>query len=71
MYPLPRLRAIRTGIPMSMRELAKASGVALSTVEAIEHGRQSARPSTVRALARALNVTPQHLMAKGDDGGSR
>jgi transcriptional regulator with XRE-family HTH domain len=46
---------------LSQRDLARLSGVGLATIVRIEHGQQ-ARPSTVRRLARSLDVTPEELI---------
>lgn len=59
---LPRLRQRRLRVSLSQRELAKASGVAASTIARIESGAQ-AHPSTVRRLASALGCAPSGLRA--------
>jgi transcriptional regulator with XRE-family HTH domain len=63
MTPVPRLRDRRIRAALSQRDLAARSGVALSTIAALETGSQGARPSTIRRLAVALKVQPSDLMA--------
>ena len=46
---------------MTQEELAEASGVSRNTISRLETGTQEARPSTVRKLADALGVEPEHL----------
>jgi len=59
---LPRLREWRLRRALAQRDLARASGVGLSTINRVEQGLQLARPSTVRRLAVALGVQPDELM---------
>lgn len=56
------LRAWRQRKALSQRDLADLSGVGVATIVRIEHG-QTARPSTIRKLAQALDVTPELLIA--------
>lgn len=56
------LKAWREHAALSQRDLAKKSGVALSTIIRIESG-EVARPSTRRRLADAFEVTPAQLQA--------
>jgi transcriptional regulator with XRE-family HTH domain len=51
-----RLEAVRRHRGLSLRELAKASGLSLTTVHQIETGRTSPGLSTLHALASALGV---------------
>ncbi len=46
---------------MSLRELAKMSGVSHVAISQIERGERQARPSTLRKLSRALKVEPSDL----------
>jgi transcriptional regulator with XRE-family HTH domain len=46
---------------MTQRELADAAGLTASTVNRIEQGLRTARISTVRKLAAALQVDAAHL----------
>ena len=59
---LPRLKQHRERLLLTQVELAQRSGVAEVTINRIENGRHSARFSTVRKLAEALDVTPGDLM---------
>ena len=59
---LPQLRSWRLRRAMGQRDLAAASGVGASTISRLEGGLQAARPSTVRRLAKALDVEPSVLM---------
>jgi transcriptional regulator with XRE-family HTH domain len=55
------LLAWRQRRALTQRDLARLSGVGLATIVRIEH-RRPARPSTVRRLAKALDVTPEELI---------
>ena len=57
-----KLRAIREGRGKSYRQLAKASGVNLSTIFRIESGALDPRLSTLEKLAKALGVTVAALL---------
>ena len=61
---MTRLRAIREGKGVSLRELKKASGVAVATLARIEAGGYDPRLSTLRRLARALSVTVAELIGE-------
>jgi predicted transcriptional regulator len=61
--PLPRLRHVRQRLALSQHDLALRSDVTLSTISRLERGTVTARPSTIRKLAQALEVAPQELMA--------
>jgi transcriptional regulator with XRE-family HTH domain len=54
---------------MTQGELAQASGIGRVTIARLEIGQSEARPSTTRALARALGVKPAVLMAEGERDG--
>jgi transcriptional regulator with XRE-family HTH domain len=56
-----RLRELREERGFSQYGLAQESGVGRSTIAALEAGERGAHPSTMRALARALNVTVPDL----------
>lgn len=62
-----RLRTIRRARAMTQRDLHQRSGVAVSTIVAIERGQHEPQIQTIRKLADALNVTPERLMV-GDVG---
>lgn len=57
---LSRLRTVRVERSLTQSELAELAGVARSTIAEIEGGR-AARQSTLRALAKVLNVTTEQL----------
>ncbi len=56
-----RLRELRLMKFMTQRELAALSGVSLATIVRLEQGRQPPRISTVRKLAKVLEVEPGEL----------
>ena len=60
------LRAWRQRKALSQRDLAKLSGVGIATIVRIEKG-ETARPSTLRRLAQAFEVTPETLIS-GPEG---
>ncbi len=66
--PLVRVRLPGTGprrnTPMylSLRQAAHEAGVSKTTISNIENGQSEAYPSTIRKLARALDVTPSELV---------
>jgi predicted transcriptional regulator len=59
----PSLRYWRTQLAVPQQELADLAQVGRNTVNRLEAGR-SARLSTVRRLAAALEVSPAKLMAQ-------
>jgi len=61
-----RLRHARQRKAWALEDLAQASGVMVATLSRLENGKQEARPSTIRKLARALEVDPGWLLV-GDD----
>lgn len=60
---LPRLRELRERAVLTQEELAARTGYSVDGLSKLERGKRSARPSTVRRLAEALNVTPEELAA--------
>jgi transcriptional regulator with XRE-family HTH domain len=64
MPEVPNLKRIRNEYPLTVRELAKMSGVSYDTITKVENGHREARPSTIRKLARALGVEPRELMKR-------
>ena len=56
-----RLRELREERGFSQWALAEESGVARSTIAALEAGERGAQPATVHALARALGGTVPDL----------
>ena len=62
----PSLRYWRTQLAVPQRELAELARVSINTVQRLEAG-GTARLSTVRRLAEALEITPAQLMAQAPD----
>jgi transcriptional regulator with XRE-family HTH domain len=58
------LEQIRRTRVLSRKELARRSEVDESTIYRAEHGHTKLRPSTVRKLARALEVPPDQLISE-------
>lgn len=67
LYIGDRLRQLRKQSLMTQEELAKRSGVAVSTIIRIERNQVEPHGSTIRKLADALAVEPQGLVRKADD----
>jgi transcriptional regulator with XRE-family HTH domain len=67
MPEVPNLKRIRNEYPLTVRELARMSGVSFDTITKVENGHREARPSTIRKLARALGVEPRELMKREND----
>lgn len=63
------IRRIRQERALSVRELARLSGLSRTTVTEVERGLKTPYPSTIRKLAAALGVTPVELM--GDEEPTR
>jgi DNA-binding XRE family transcriptional regulator len=69
---MDRLAELRERRALTLRELAEMSGVAADTINQIELGHRKPRPSTLRKLARALEVdveefyTETALAGKGE-----
>lgn len=61
---MTRLRAIRERKGVSLRGLKKVSGVAVATLARIEAGGYDPRLSTLRRLAKALEVTVAELIGE-------
>ena len=59
-----RLREIRERKGVSLRVLKKISGVAVSTLARFEAGQGDPQLSTLRKLAKALNVTVAELIGE-------
>jgi transcriptional regulator with XRE-family HTH domain len=58
---MDRLAELRERRALTLRELAGISGVAADTINQIELGHRKARPSTLRKLAKALEVEVREL----------
>jgi len=61
-----QLKRLRQEQALSLRDLARRSGVAYDTINRLELGKQDAQPRTIRRLAAALGVQPKELM-KGEE----
>lgn len=59
---LPRLRDVRQRKLVTQAELARRSGVAVSTLSRLEQGHGPAELATIQRLADALGVEPDALM---------
>lgn len=59
-----RLREIRERRGVSLRALKQASGVAVSSLARFEAGQGDPQLSTLRKLAKALNVTVAELIGE-------
>ena len=64
-----RLEATRRRNVLTQAELATAAGVSLITVTRLENGGEAVNPraTTVRRLAKALDVDPAWLLFGGED----
>jgi transcriptional regulator with XRE-family HTH domain len=62
LYIGERLRDLRKRALMSQRELAKRSGVGVTTIVRIERNQVEPHGSTIRKLAEALGVDPYELV---------
>jgi transcriptional regulator with XRE-family HTH domain len=62
-----RLRDLRKRALMSQRELAKRSGVGVTTIVRIERNQVEPQGATIRKLAEALEVEPQELVKRSND----
>ena len=61
---MDRLAELRERRALTLRELSGISGVAADTINQIELGHRKARPSTLRKLARALDVEVRDFFEK-------
>jgi transcriptional regulator with XRE-family HTH domain len=59
-----RLAELRERRALTLRELGAMSGVAADTINQIELGHRKARPSTLRKLARSLDIDVQEFYAE-------
>jgi transcriptional regulator with XRE-family HTH domain len=59
---MDQLAELRERRALTLRELAEMSGVAADTINQIELGHRKPRPSTLRKLARALEVSVEESM---------
>jgi transcriptional regulator with XRE-family HTH domain len=68
---LPRLRQIREAQGYSIRALADKVGMAYPALFRLESGDTDPRLSTLRKLAKALNVTVAELIGEGKPARTR
>ncbi len=62
-----RLRQLRLERFFTQEELARVAGTTEATVNRLEQGLQVARISTIRKLAKALDVPPAALTVDGEE----
>jgi len=65
---MKRLRSIREKQGVTLRELRKRSGVAVSNLARYEAGEGDPRLSTLRKVAKALGVTVSVLIGESKPG---
>ena len=61
------LKTLRLAKALTQQELSDISGVAVSTIVKIEHGRSKPKMTVIRRLSRALKVSPDRLVLAHDD----
>ena len=64
MQRTPRLRELRERAALSQEDVAARAGVARATIADLEAGKRPARPSTIRKLAKGLDVEVTELYAE-------
>ncbi len=57
-----KLKQLREDQVLTMRELAKKAGVSVDAINRLEKNRTGAQQTTIRKLAKALDVEPQELV---------
>jgi transcriptional regulator with XRE-family HTH domain len=67
-FSAARLEAAREAARLSPSDLARAAGIARSTVSKYLSGRASPQPAQLAALARALEITPGTLLEEPPGG---
>jgi len=67
MLPVNNLRTWRQRRALSQVDLSERAGVEQATIARIE-SRKTARPSTVRKLAEALEISVEQLMGQSLEG---
>ncbi len=65
--PMPELRRHRLLQGYTVRELGDAAGVTHSTIVELEQGHRGAQGSTLRKLAKALDVRTEELVGSALD----
>ena len=71
MVSLPHLNDIRQRRALSQRELSKLAGVSRMTIVRLEAGGEDPFPTTIRKLAKALDVDPAELMGPDEQPSKR
>jgi transcriptional regulator with XRE-family HTH domain len=61
-YVGDRLKNLRTLNALTQAELAESAGLTTAAVGRVERDEAEPRPSTLRKLAKALNVQPRDLI---------
>ena len=61
----PNIRYWRLRKAMTQIELATLTGIDPATISQIETGRRKPRPSTLKKLAKALDVQPEEFFVEG------
>ncbi len=61
-----RLRRLRRERALSQQDIERMTGVAQATLSDLEQGKRGARASTLRKLAKLLDVEPKELMKEED-----
>lgn len=56
-----RIRRARLGAVLTQEELARSAGINRSSLSQIENGQKEPRPSTIRKIAQALDISPTEL----------
>lgn len=56
------LKELREKACLTQQELAAKARISVTTLSRIEHGKQTARPSTRRAIAKILKLNPQDII---------
>lgn len=63
-YVGERLKALRIRRALTQEELAQIAGLSKNAVNRLEVGKAEPRMSTLRKLAKALNVDPSELIGE-------
>jgi transcriptional regulator with XRE-family HTH domain len=63
---LEELKRVRRSKGLTQQDLAELAGVSQYTITEIETGRREARPSTLRKLAKALDVEVADLFRESE-----
>lgn len=66
--PVPELRRRRRKHGWTVRKLSDETGVAVSTITALENNHRGAQGGTLQKLAKALGVNAEELIGNALDG---